>query len=66
MVKDKARHQQKAGWTVLFLPLAFNHLPLAVLPKLFSQSQTLNNHPVALQILFLQIVKKPSPLTDEL
>jgi hypothetical protein len=57
---------KKLVCTGLSLPLAFNHLPLAVLPELFSQSKALNDRSVTLQILFLHIVQKPSPLADEL
>jgi hypothetical protein len=56
---------KKLEWAALSLFLAFNHLPLAVLPELFSQSQALNDRSVTFRILLLHIVQKPSPLADE-
>jgi hypothetical protein len=75
MVKNKVRNRDRApilqqenrgSVPISYLSLAFNHLPLAVLPELFSQSQALNDRSVTLRILFLHIVQKPSPLADEL
>jgi hypothetical protein len=65
MVKDKVRYRQKPEWTGPSWSLAFNHLPLAVLPELFSQSQALDDRTITLQILLLQVVQKPSALADE-
>jgi hypothetical protein len=65
MVKDKVRYRKKPEWTGPSVPLAFNHLPLALLPELFSQSQSLDDRAIPLQILLLQIVQKPPALADE-
>jgi hypothetical protein len=55
----------KLEWTGLSMPLARNHLPLALLPELFPQSEALDDCAITLQILVFQIVQKPPALADE-